>query len=71
VVKRKFLDVSVFESRKMDNNGNIDYKFWFGRSVCERLTAASAMIAVAFKEPNFLVKKVDRTVFSSRKHLHV
>lgn len=67
-MNRKFLDTTFFEARKMEIDGNIDYQYWFDKSAEEKLQAASTMIAVAFKEPNFLKTKVDKTIFSSRKH---
>ncbi len=34
----------------------------------ERLVIANRLIAIAYDEPNFIKGKVDRTIFSSRKH---
>lgn len=67
-MERKFVDISFFQSRKMEKDGNADKKYWHDKSIKERLKAASTMIAVAFNEPDFLKKKVDRTIFSARKH---
>ncbi len=67
-MKRKFVDTMFFESRKMERDGNIDHRYWLDKTPEERLHAAAIMIAVAFREPEFLLKKVDRTVFSARKH---
>lgn len=68
-MERKFVDISLFKSRNMASDGNIDYQFWYDKNNEERVKAASIMTAVAFKEPDFLKKKVDRSIFSARKHL--
>lgn len=67
-MKRKFVDIDFFQSRNMNRDGNADHCYWHDKSIEERLKAASIMISVAFNEPDFLNKKVDRTVFSARKH---
>jgi hypothetical protein len=67
-MKRPFVDTSVYQSRKMETDGNIDYGYWHNKTNDERLAAAAVMIAVVFNEPNFLKGKVDRTIFSARKH---
>jgi len=67
-MKRRYVDLEVFESRNMVNEGNVDYRYWFDKSNEERVHAAGVMTSVAFKEPDFFKKKVDRTFFSSRKH---
>jgi hypothetical protein len=67
-MKRRFVDTSVFKASKMERDGNIDYGYWFDKTNEERLKAAAVMIAVAFQEPDFLKGKVDRTIFSCRKH---
>lgn len=51
----------------MSKDGNIDFGYWFDKTIEEKLTAAARMIEVAFQEPNFLTKKVDRQFFSARK----
>jgi hypothetical protein len=61
------MDKTVFKAYKMADEGNIDFQYWFNKSNNEKLIAAADMIAVAFNEPDFLMKKVDRTVFSIRK----
>lgn len=66
-MKRRFVDASVFESRNMERDGNIDYQYWFDKTLEERLLAAAIMTAVAFREPDFLLKKVDRTLIKARK----
>ncbi len=65
---RKFVDLSVYEARNMSKDGNIDFGYWFNKTIEERLAAAAPMIEVAFQEPFFIQKKCDRTVFSARKH---
>jgi len=67
-MKRSFVDTSVYAARNMARDGNIDNKYWHDKSNEERLAAAAAMIAVAFNEPDFLQKKMDKSIFSSRKH---
>lgn len=66
-MKRTFVDTGVISSRKMSEDGNIDYQFWFDKSIEERLAAAVAMIEVSFNTTNFTTQKVDRTIFSSYK----
>lgn len=65
-MKRKFLDTTVFSARKMEKDGNIDRGYWERKTTAERLEAAARMIEVAFQEPLFLSKKVDRSVFHVR-----
>lgn len=67
-MKRRYVDIDAFESRNMVNDGNVDYKYWFNKTNEERVHAASVMTSVAFREPDFFKKKVDRTLFSARKH---
>ena len=59
----------IFRAYKMEEQGNIDFKFWHNRSPEERMAAAATMTEVAFRVPNFLKGKVDRSIYSSRKHL--
>ena len=68
-MKRKYLDTTVFKASNMAADGNIDYKYWFDKSNNEKMKAAASMTAIAFNEPNFLQKKVDRSFFSNRKQL--
>jgi len=67
-MKRRYVDTSVFESRNLEKKGNADYRYWFDKTNEERLHAAGVMTSVAFNEPDFFTKKVDRTIFSARKH---
>lgn len=67
-MQRRYVDTTVFESRNMLNDGNIDYRYWHRKTINERLQAAGIMTAAAFGEPEFFAKKVDRTIFSARKH---
>jgi predicted RNA polymerase sigma factor len=62
------MDKTVFRAYNMVKDGNIDYEYWFDKSNEEKLAAAAVTIAVAFSEPQFLKKKLDRTIFSVRKH---
>ena len=66
-MRRKLVDATVYEARNMQRDGNIDFGYWHDKSNEQKLNAASQMIAVAFKEPLFARKKVDRTIFSARK----
>ena len=67
-MKRRYVDTDFFQSRNMEKNGNADFQYWHDKPITERLKAAGEMISVAFNEPDFLKKKVDRTIFSARKH---
>lgn len=67
-MKKVFLDRTVFEARYMEKDGNIDRKYWHEKSIEDRMEAAAIVTAAAFGEPDFLNKKVDRTIFTSRKH---
>ena len=66
-MQRRYVDMTIVESRNMVEDGNVDYQYWFDKTNEEKLKAAAIMIAVAFQEPDFLKGKVDRTIFSSRK----
>jgi hypothetical protein len=66
-MRRKFVDTTVFEARNMAKDGNIDFKYWHDKTIEEKLRAAAQMIAVAFDEPLFTTRKIDRTIFSARK----
>ncbi len=52
-MERMYVDIKVYGSRNMLNDGNVDYKYWFNKSNEERLHAAAVMTSVAFKEPDF------------------
>jgi hypothetical protein len=66
-VKRAFVDINTFSSRNMSKDGNIDYQFWFDKTIEEKLAAAVVMIEVSFNSKNFTKQKVDRTLISSHK----
>lgn len=66
-MKRRFVDTSVFSVRKMEEDGNIDRGYWLSKTSIERLVAAARMIEVAFQEPSFLSKKVDRSIINIRR----
>jgi hypothetical protein len=61
------VDKTFFKASKLEEQGNSDYQYWFDKSVKERLAAAAIMIAASFREPGFMNKKLDRTIFSARK----
>lgn len=65
-MKRKYVDLKVYESRNF-SEGNIDYRYWLNKTNEERLHAAGVMTSVAFREPEFFKKKLDRALFSARK----
>jgi hypothetical protein len=67
-MKRSYVDTAEFSASNMVKDGNADRQYWFTKTNEEKLLAAATMIAVAFREPDFLQKKVDRHIFSSRKH---
>lgn len=66
-MERKFLDVTIYESRNLSKDGNIDFRYWHNKTNDERVHAAGIMMSVAFGEPDFFKKKVDRNVYSARK----
>ena len=68
-MNRNYVDIEVYESRSLADDGNIDYQYWFKKSNEERLHAAGVMTSVAFKEPDFFKKKIDRKLFTARKQL--
>ncbi|MFM1961789.1 MAG: hypothetical protein RLZZ172_634 [Bacteroidota bacterium] len=65
---RKFVDISQFQARKMEIHGNVDRFYWHDKTLETRLSAAAEMNAIAFNEPEFIFKKVDKSFYSSRKH---
>jgi hypothetical protein len=67
-MQRRFVDISETESRNLEKDGNIDFRYWHNKSNDEKLRAAAIMISIGFNEPHFLEKKIDRTIYSSRKH---
>ena len=67
-MKRKFVDTEIYESRNMEQDGNIDYKFWHNKTNDERVRAAGIMTSVAFRDPFFFKNKIERTIYSTRKH---
>jgi predicted RNA polymerase sigma factor len=62
------MDKTIFRAYNMVKDYNIDYQYWFDKTHEEKLQAAATMISVCFREPDFLNKKLDRTIISSRKH---
>ena len=66
-MKRAFFDVHIYASRNMSKDKNIDYQFWFNKSIEERLTASIAMIELSFNTKDFVKNKVDRKQLSSYK----
>jgi hypothetical protein len=66
-MRKRFVDTTIYEARNMRKDGNIDHGYWHDKSNDEKLEAAFQMIVVAFREPLFRTKKVDRNIFSARK----
>ena len=69
-MKRAFVDVDTNASRNMSKDKNIDYQFWFDKTIEERLAASIAMIELSFNTKDFVKQKVDRQIFSSYKKIH-
>jgi hypothetical protein len=66
-MKRAFVDVDTYASRNMSKDGNIDYQFWWDKTLEEKLAAAVVMIETSFNTKNFVNQKVDRKLMSSYK----
>lgn len=66
-MKRAFVDVEIYTSRNMSKDNNIDYQFWFDKTIQEKLAASVAMIELSFNTKNFVKNKVDRNQLSSYK----
>lgn len=66
-MKRAFVDVDIYASRNMSKDKNIDYQFWFNKTIQEKLAASVAMIELSFNTKNFVKNKVDRNQLSSFK----
>jgi hypothetical protein len=69
-MKRTFVDGETYASRNMSKDKNIDYQFWFDKTIEERLSASIAMIELSFNTKDFVKQKVDRQMFSSYKKNH-
>ena len=70
LMKRAFVDVNIYATRNMSKDKNIDYQFWFDKTIEERLAASIAMIELSFNTKDFVKQKVDRQIFSSYKKIH-
>ena len=66
-MRRQYVDTTIFEARNMEKDGNIDFGYWHNKTIDEKLLAAAKMIAVAFNEPLFAIKRMDKTIFAVRK----
>jgi hypothetical protein len=66
-MKRAFVDVETYASRNMSKDKNIDYQFWFDKTIQEKLAASVAMIELSFNTKDFVKNKVDRNQLSSYK----
>ena len=69
-MKRAFVDVETYASRNMSKDKNIDYQFWFDKTIQEKLAASVTMIELSFNTKDFVKQKVDRQIFSSYKKNH-
>ena len=63
-MKRAFV---TYASRKMSKDDNIDYRFWWDKTLEEKLAAAVVMIETSFNIKDFVNQKVDRKIISSYK----
>jgi len=66
-MKRTYVDVDTYASRNMDKDRNIDYQFWFNKTIEEKLMASIAMIEASYNTKDFVNQKVDRNILSSYK----
>jgi hypothetical protein len=66
-MKKTFVDVDIYASRNMSKDKNIDYQFWFNKTIQEKLAASIAMIELSFNTKDFVKNKVDRKQLSSYK----
>jgi hypothetical protein len=66
-MKRAFVDVETYASRNMSKDKNIDYQFWFDKTIQEKLAASVTMIELSFNIKDFVKNKVDRNQLSSYK----
>jgi hypothetical protein len=66
-MKRTFVDVETYASRNMSKDKNIDYQFWFDKTIQEKLAASVTMIELSFNTKDFVKNKVDRNQLSSYK----
>jgi hypothetical protein len=66
-MKRAFVDVETYTSRNMSKDKNIDYQFWFDKTIQEKLAASVVMIELSFNTKDFVKNKVDRKQLSSYK----
>ena len=67
LMKRAFVDVHIYASRNMSKDKNIDYQFWFDKTIQEKLAASVTMIELSFNTKDFVKNKVDRKQLSSYK----
>ena len=66
-MKRAFFDVHIYASRNMSKDKNIDYQFWFDKTIQEKLAASVTMIELSFNTKDFVKNKVDRNQLSAYK----
>ena len=54
-MKKTFVDVDIYASRNMSKDKNIDYQFWFNKTIQEKLAASVAMIEISFNSSFILL----------------
>jgi len=69
-IKRAFVDVDTYASRNMSKDKNIDYQFWFDKTIHEKLAASVTMIELSFDTKDFVKNKVNRQQLSSYKRAY-
>lgn len=69
-MKRAFVDVDTYASRNMSKDKNIDYQFWFDKTIHEKLAASVTMIELSFDTKDFVKNKVNRQQLSSYKRAY-
>lgn len=60
------LDRTAFKMQSFEEASN-NIKYWRGKSVSERFSAAWYLICAAYNLPNDVAIKLDRTAFKMRK----
>ena len=66
-MKRSFVDIGAISSRNMSKDGNMDYQYWFDKTIEEKLAASIAMIEVSYNTKDFIKQKVNRNLFTAYK----
>ena len=53
----------------MSKDKNIDFQYWFDKTIEEKIAASVVMIELSYKIKNFVKSKVDRDLYSSYKRV--